>query len=394
MRIGIITFWSSNDNYGQLLQCYALQKYLRQQEHDVFLIKYNPISFDSKRPKEILKNILRPIVYSVLHFFNPKKFKPYTFYINEKKLNRQNKILNRGRKFDEFRDRYIVSTPIEYTSIKQLRNYPPIADIYMCGSDQIWNTVRGNDSKGYFLDFGKKNVKRIAYSCSIGGKVFNIKEQGLFCNYIKKLDAISVRESSLKHICDSAGRTDAEVIADPTFLLPKESYIELAYTAYKEKYKPYMFLYILNVFSENEIDWSRIEAYIHDKNIGLSLVNGSGACQARPISSTQPVFYATIPEWLNGIKNAECVLTSSFHGVVFSIIMQKPFLAILLTNEFAKGNDRITSLLSELGLSDRIFSSDIPLREQMEKTIDWNTVNVRVQNLSSKAESFLRRHIS
>lgn len=391
MRIGIVTYWMSDDNYGQLLQCYALQKYLRLQGHDAFLIKYAP---QQQRIKTCVKAFLRPIAYILSYLIWRSKYQTLRVAKQERALRTRNRQLNKTRCFDAFRETYIVSAEPVYHSIKELQANPPQADVYICGSDQIWYEVKGKNSHGWFLDFGKKSVKRIAYSCSAGGKIYDKEECTLFSDNLKIFDAISVREPSLKHICDSIGRTDAEIVADPTFLLAQESYLELAHTDYTKTHKSYMFLYILNVFSANEIDWPRIETYIREKKLCVSLVNGSGVCQARPLSSTYHIFYATISEWLIGIKNAECVLTTSFHGVVFSIIMQKPFLAMLSTNKFAKGNDRIISLLSELGLSHRIFSSDAPLREQMDKPIDWDAINTRVQSMRATAESFLRAHLS
>lgn len=129
MRIGIITYWSSSDNYGQQLQCFALQKYLKGLGHDAYLIKYMPTS---KVP--LWRRIARFLKYHLLTPSGQKEKDKALAMVSQK-----NELNNVKRDFIGFRAKYIVSTDIVYHSIKELRENPPTADVYICGSDQVWN---------------------------------------------------------------------------------------------------------------------------------------------------------------------------------------------------------------------------------------------------------------
>ena len=157
MKIGIMTFWWSDDNYGQLLQCYALQKFLKDLGHEVFVIKY--------REKH------KPLYTKILKALNPKKvFKFFTNTIKQRKVIAEQKQFN--REFDKFRNRYITWTDRIYNSYDELKRNPPKADVYIVGSDQVWNptiaSTAGDALKAYFLDFGNENIKRWSYAASFG----------------------------------------------------------------------------------------------------------------------------------------------------------------------------------------------------------------------------------
>lgn len=387
MRIGIVTFWTSDDNYGQLLQCYALQKYLRLQGHDAFLIKYAP---RQQSVKAYVKEILRPIAYVVSYLICSKRLR---IAGQECILRHHNRRLNKARRFDAFREAYIISVEPVYHSIKELRSNPPQADVYICGSDQIWNgQLQDINIAGYFLDFGPCTVKRVSYAASIG-RTLAANEMDLFRKMLRRFDAVSVREQGAQRLCRQVGREDAVVTLDPTLLLPQCYYKKLL-PKEPSTNDAILFLYILNVFSKEEIYWSQISSYMKDRNLTCRMVCSSGYRQARNVVPDMPFFPVTIPEWLSEISHATCVLTTSFHAVVFSIIMHTPFLCILLTNQYAAANDRIISLLSSLSLSDRIFDPSLPLAEQMEKTIDWTAIDTRLEILRKKSKFFLQESLS
>ena len=161
MKIGIMTFWWSNDNYGQLLQCYALQKYLRDKGHDVFSIKYN-------YTKDIKRN---PLFFRLLKACNPILL--FKYLLSKKRcakiLNEQNIY---DRYFDDFREKYIHFSDFNYVSYEDLKQNPPDADVYIVGSDQVWNYWNMklwryiNPLHVYFLDFGSEKIKRISYAAS------------------------------------------------------------------------------------------------------------------------------------------------------------------------------------------------------------------------------------
>ena len=206
MRIGIITYWSSSDNYGQQLQCFALQKYLKGLGHDAYLIKYMPIS-----SVPLWRRIVRSIKYHLLVSSEQKE--------NDKKnaeISSTNELLNAKRNFVGFRNNYIDSTDIVYNSIHELRANPPKADVYICGSDQVWNNrLEDENTAGWFLDFGSPKTRRLSYAASIGRDI-DSKEYESFSKYLKRFDAISVREQKANDLCHHLGFEKSIVSIDPT----------------------------------------------------------------------------------------------------------------------------------------------------------------------------------
>ena len=239
MRIGIVTYWSSSDNYGQQLQCFALQKYLIGLGHDAYLIKYMPTSHIP-----LWRQIARSVKYRLLVSSEQKEKDRNTKLISER-----NKLLNCRRGFKEFRDKYIKSTEIVYRNIKELRNNPPDADIYVCGSDQVWNnSLKDPDTAGWFLDFGKPTAKRVSYAASIGRDIDSC-EINRFTRYLKNFNAISVREQKAYALCHQLGFDKSIIAIDPTLLLNSTDYdlIELDSNGTNVAGKPYVFIYTLNI---------------------------------------------------------------------------------------------------------------------------------------------------
>lgn len=386
MKIGILTYWSSSDNYGQVLQCYALQRYLINQGHDAFLIKYNPSNETIPIWRKLINNLsFQKIVYK----FSSQRRKDKQNFILEQHLRDFNQKLNVKRQFDEFRHEYIHSTDIVYSSIDELRNSPPEADAYICGSDQVWNnSLLLRNAAAWYLSFGKENVKRFSYAASIG-RSLQKEEMPTFRKYLAKFDAISVREDSARELCVQAGFPQTQVTLDPTLMLPIENFRRLEHcNGFQEHY---MFLYVLNVSTQEEIYWKEIQAYLQTTNLDLKIVCSSGYMQARELLESHHNIQATIPEWLGYIDDAQCVMTTSFHGVVFCIKMHKPFLAIMLKNKYAKGNDRIISLLHQLDLSSRIYNPNKSIDVQMTPVIDWDKVEQKIFALQKVSREFLNR---
>lgn len=388
MRIGIMTYWTSDDNYGQQLQCYALQKYLISQGHDAFLIRYtggNTISLLRK-----IKNNLS--ISKILYRFTrehklEKKRAQY-----ENKLRQINKEKNVERRFEEFRNNNLQMSEKIYTSIEELRNDSPVADVYICGSDQVWNNpLYSKNTAAWFLSFGNKHVKRISYAASIGREL-DPKELMMFKGHLSAFDAISVREDKTKILCENIGVTDVQVTLDPTLLLPVEKYYELSRNC-NIKSNAYIFLYILNVSSTDELYWENVRSFIDINRLDLKLVCSSGYMPACNLVDGHDNIMASVSEWLALIHNAYCIITTSFHGVIFCIKMHKPFLAIMLTNRYSKGNARIQSFLKSIGLEDRIFDPNKSCGSQMQRIIDWPTVDERIDSMKQTSIDFLTHNI-
>lgn len=381
MRIGIVTYWSSSDNYGQQLQCFALQKYLIGLGHDAYLIKYMPTSHIP-----LWRRIARSIKYRLLVSSEQKE--------KDKKLKlicERNKLLNCRRGFKEFRDKYIKSTEIVYRNIKELRNNPPAADIYICGSDQVWNnSLSDPETAGWFLDFGKPTVKRVSYAASIGRDI-DSSEINRFTKYLKNFNAISVREQKAYALCHQLGFDNSIIAIDPTLLLNSSAYdsIEIDSNGTDVAGKPYVFIYTLNIRTAEEIYWDDFQKIIAKDGLQIRSVSSSGYLPAQDLLPGIQNEQATIPEWLSLIKHSKYVITTSFHGVVFCLLYHKPFYAVLLQNEYSKGNDRIISLLESLHLSNLIVSNRESLKQINFENIDWIDVDAMIALLRQKSTHFI-----
>lgn len=381
MRIGIVTYWSSSDNYGQQLQCFALQKYLIGLGHDAYLIKYMPTSHIP-----LWRRIARSIKYRLLVSFQQKEKDKRLKLICER-----NKLLNCRRGFKEFRDKYIKSTEIVYRNIKELRNNPPAADIYICGSDQVWNnSLSDPDTAGWFLDFGKPTVKRVSYAASIGRDIDSC-EINRFTKYLKNFNAISVREQKAYALCHQLGFDKSIIAIDPTLLLNSSDYdlIEIDSNGTNVAGKPYVFIYTLNIRTAEEIYWDDFHKIIAKDGLLIRSVSSSGYLPAQDLLPGVQNEQASIPEWLSLIKHSEYVITTSFHGVVFCLLYHKPFYAVLLQNEYSKGNDRITSLLESLHLANLIVSNSESLKQINFENIDWIDVDAMIALLRQKSTHFI-----
>lgn len=384
MRIGIITYWSSSDNYGQQLQCFALQKYLKGLGHDAYLIKYMPIS-----SVPLWRRIARSIKYRLLVSSEQKE--------NDKKnaeISSTNALLNAKRNFVGFRNNYIDSTDIVYHSIHELRANPPKADVYICGSDQVWNNrLEDENTAGWFLDFGSSKTRRLSYAASIGREI-DSKEYESFSKYLKRFDAISVREQKANDLCHHLGFEKSIVAIDPTLLLKSSDYNVLNNGIKKEgSSKPYAFIYLLNIRNSDEVYWDEFHKMIQENDLSVRVVASSGYLPAQDFLPGYQNEQATIPEWLSLIKHSEFVITTSFHGVVFCLLNHKPFYAVLLNNEFSKGNDRIISLLKTVGLEKRIVSSASDINSIKFVEINWDNVDEKLSKLRKESIDFLNKEL-
>ena len=385
MQIGIITYWSSDDNYGQQLQCYALQRFLRDKKHNAFLIKYKPTA-EQKSKWDKLKGIS---IGKLLDKLSSAKRKEIAI---NKLLGNENKELNKAPMFQKFSNDHLNTTEIEYHSIEELRQNPPEAEVYICGSDQVWNnSLHSKNTAGWYLDFGNPSIRRISYAASIGRNIEK-GEQSTFKTYLNHLNAISVRESSAQALCQSLGFSNVEVVGDPTLLLSANHYLSLCKDIPKQEH-PYLFMYMLNISTPEEIGWDKVSAYLQARSLDLKTVCSSGYLPARELIPDNRNILASIPEWIALIRDARYVITTSFHGMMFCILLHKPFLVMKLTNQYAKGNNRMTSLLATLGIEERIHNSSLPFDRQMENEINWTEVEKKLAALRNNSIKFIERNI-
>ncbi|MFI3293149.1 MAG: polysaccharide pyruvyl transferase family protein [Rikenellaceae bacterium] len=379
MKIGIVTLWHISDNYGQLLQSYALQTYLRNLGHEPFLIRHNSSGYSLYDGCFLLLRAIK----------NPCAiFKRQGVDCDVK----SSVVL---QKFEKFKEEFISSTDRIYNSIKELRADPPQAEIYICGSDQVWgNTYLQKHKAAHYLDFGDSKTLRIAYAASAGGRPFHRFNLGRLKKALANLDAIGVREQSLKEVCDDLGFSASRVVVDPTLLLPLDHYLDLCGGVDIDTQMPYIFVYVVNIKTPEELYFDKIKHYADSKqNLSIKMICSSGYFDVSDVLLQYSNISASPQEWLSYIHNARSVVTTSYHGVLFCIKMNRPFLVVLL-QENVVSNGRVTELLDKLGLQDRIFDPTLSVEDQMDRSINWCDVNKRLDELIDESISFLQPYLN
>jgi hypothetical protein len=346
VKIAIMTIFNSENNYGQILQCYALQRYLTDLGHEVYCIRYNSENDYTKTP--ILLKLKKAI-----NIINTTKY----IYLLVKNSFFENEERKYDRCFEEFRQKYIKQSDIIYNTYNDLVNDPPVADIYMAGSDQIWNFTSlpvyktKNQIKAFFLQFGDKRIRRFSYATSFGVNYIKKEHHDKIASYLKNFEYVSVREKSGVDICKECGREDAEWVSDPTLLLDAETYRSLYRNEnIRRPDKKYVLLYYLGHKTAFKI--KILFEWAHKRNLEVIYIN------ANIQYDKYDKFYATIPEWLYLIDNAEYVITNSFHGTIFSLLFEKRFGVIPLTGRYSGMNERLYSLFEYLNILPPIISDD------------------------------------
>ncbi|WP_069660918.1 polysaccharide pyruvyl transferase family protein [Arcticibacter eurypsychrophilus] len=370
MKIGIMTFWESQNNYGQLLQAFALKTYLRQKGHDVFFIRFYRI------PSAKKKSALSRLKFKVILYLNDH------FDLNLEVTKAGSPEPDRG--FTPFKKQYLKFSPRSYTSLAELKDNPPQADAYICGSDQVWNNTFKVPAEPFFLPFGKSSIKRIAYAASIGQRELSPETAQLFERQLSHFNAVSVREKSSLSICTDAGYKNPVWVPDPTLLFAKQDWLNLLPVP-RGNFRPEskkVFIYTLG------------NSAIKDKEAYLSYIRDMPGVEVQHASAngdTSGNRFPSIPEWLGLIAESDFIMTNSFHGMVFCIIFNKKF--IILPNTGAKEgmNERITSLITKFNLEQHMmFGFDrTKMDDLMKLDTDWDYVNNQIADWRHVAHEFL-----
>lgn len=362
-RVGVMTFWESKNNYGQILQLFAMQQVIKKLGFEVFAIRYER--------RVVVKGFLNNCFKSLKLFVN--KMRTNSFYAD--------KI----RQFSKFKSNYIIFGSAKYSSFNDLKMNPPPADVYLVGSDQVWNTTFKPDSEPFFLGFGGKEVKRIAYAASIGTDNKKELKINFFEKYLPNFSFIGVRESSAVDIVQSLG-FKSDLVLDPTLLLSKDEWISLLSLNVSNN-KNSVFSYILGNSKHKDIlsFQNYLNSFSASSIINVTANNGEG-------NNT----YLTIEEWILGIANSKFVITNSFHGVVFCLIFNVNFVVIPNNGSALGMNTRIDSLLNLVEMTDHFHHSfDIDkLNLIRDKDVKWDEVNNVIDSFGKKSLELLNSSLN
>lgn len=331
MKVAIITILD-NTNYGTYLQALATGISVQKLGCDVDIIHYTR---PSMTPKGRFKAILED-----------RGFLRWFYRCVLKSSKKTNEL--RDRDYDFLRS-YIPVTK-EYVGFDALMYNPPKADVYITGSDQVWNSFynRGVD-RSYYLDFVPKGAKRISYAASIGMPEFPANEMEETKALLSKYEAITVREIAAKQILANLG-ISSEVVLDPTLLLNKEEWQDIASRYPFEENEPYLLTYSVEYGKED----SYIKHYASQiaRQRGLKLYHITYGGVPRDNYYDKVFSYATPDQFLNLMLHASFIVVSSFHGTAFSINFNKPFITV----SPKKFNSRVQSLLKITGLESRVVT--------------------------------------
>lgn len=381
MKIGILTQPLRN-NYGGLLQNYALQTVLKRMGHEVWTIDRDVkanifIKYGSIVKRIFLRLINKDVKVRVWMKKNELRLiSKHTRHFIEKNINATTKIYSTR----------------QLNKIVEGDNF----DVIIVGSDQVWRPLFSPNIFDYFLEFSEKmNIKRVAYSASFGVDLWEFSEdETRKCSKLaKKFDAISVREDTGVKLCKDNLKVHAEHTLDPTMLLDKNNYLELIKSEKSPSNQGKLFVYILD---KNDKKNNIISIVSQAK--GLETFEVMPEIKAEKYYgkikniNIEKCIYPPVEQWIKAFHDAEFVITDSFHGTVFSIIFGKPFISIVNNN---RGSSRFYSLLKIFNLEERAITNISHLSDELlNNKIDFSKVNQKIILEQGKSMRFLYEYLT
>jgi hypothetical protein len=365
MKTGVLTL-ALKDNYGGILQAYALQTVLRNRGHEAILIKESEELPLWKMPFSYSKRILDKYIV--------RKENAIDVFCEQKREKLELITCQNIRKFiDEY---------IRVENMACVRKNKKDFDAIVVGSDQIWRPKYYRYIESAYLSFAKNwKIKRIAYAASFGTDQWEYtNKQTQNCkSLIKKFDAVSVREKSGVDLCKKHFDIKALHALDPTLLLDVSHYISLIEKGKVEKSKGDLFVYVLDKNEDTNKIEQKISSIFEYAPFYSSIDNKTTVIKDK--------IAIKIEAWLRSFYDAEFVLTDSFHACAFSILFNKPF---VVYGNAARGMSRFESLLQLFNLEDRMISPKTVNLEQILNTpINWSKVNGILKEQREISNQFL-----
>lgn len=324
MKYGIITYTSAQ-NWGGILQAYALKKHITDLGVDCRLINYR--AFDSRwfKPRKQLKDIIA----TVLKYSQCKE---------------------RVRAYEQFRQRYMGLNDVPVSTKEEMEALNSQYDAFITGSDQLWN-CETRICYDFYLDFVHDDKKKLAYGPSFGQEQIPQQFEGEVARLIKRYDAKSVRERSGQKIVERLTGEKIPVVCDPTFLLSAEQWDAVRNKSINES--NYIFIYTTQV-SARVVELVK-EYRTQHPNVRIITPYALPGVRADVRKNIGP------SEFLSYIKNADYVIGTSFHAVVFSLIFHRNFCVVPHSSTGARVNDLLGALGLENHLIDDDFCGEFPM---------------------------------
>lgn len=363
-KIGLLTFHTP-DNYGAVFQAFALQTYIQKTlGKDIEIINFctqkhiNAYSIFKKRSNNTIKNIILQLITLTKYF----QFK-------EKK-----------NKFKKFRDKFLTISNKRYYSEEEFLQHNERYHTYLVGSDQVFNP-RNEYYKTYYLAFPKNGCRKVAYAPSFGISDFDNDTTSKIKPYLEDFDTLSCRElQGAEYLTKILGRKINSVV-DPVFLIEHKIWEEIS-IAPKEKEK-YIFIYDL-VGGKNLIE---VANKIAKKHQNIKIICATTQIKMK-YKNCDMRFNIGPRELLGYIKNAEYVITDSFHGTSLSLIMHKKIITYIALPHVAS---RITTIMSNLGTSEQVVRN---IENFNIDKIIFNSYDDKLKSLVAKSKEYLNNSLS
>lgn len=366
-KIGTMTFHIAH-NYGAMLQAYALAAAVRNLGHDCEVIDYRFPYIDSWSRIEYFNDLLKKHGYIIGGAVYVKRL--ITGYYSRN---------NMHIRFDKFERNIIPHSKTIYRNKEELNNMP--YDIILFGSDQIWNSALTNGIAEEYIGGFKclPNTKKIAYAASCGTSDFQTESREVYDYLLKDFSAIGVREETFRESLLSRGY-DAECVLDPTLLLTAEEWKKIIPKEKKRYTRQYLLLY---AFEEDDKIYDLTREYA--KKQGLDIIAIAYGKKKEMYGMTVLTNCGPL-DFLSLFENAEHIITTSFHGTVFSLVFHKNFHCI----PHPKYRERTDSLLKTVGLEEHNVEE---LTELKDKAIDWEKVDKLLESKRKMSLAFLEKEL-
>ncbi len=359
MKIGILTFhFPENKNFGASMQSYAVYKMVEKLGYNAELINFNLV-------RSTFKVMIKRIVLL-------KEF--------------EDRI--EGKNFFEYSKKFLKKSKHSFFSL-DLKKSNKDYDIFIVGSDQVWRGIWfGSMAKHYFFDFVDENKKKIAYAASFGVDFWegNKELTEEIKPLIKRFNSVSVREESGIDICKKTfGINNAVCVLDPTLMISKEDYQPILDDWQDKSHlnKKYIAHMLLDDDEKLRNESQNIANYL---KADINYIKG----KYKKILWKNYFLYNKVSQWLTYLKDAELVITDSFHCTVFSLIFHKKFVVVANPE---RGTARLETLLGKVGLKDRFFNNieDVIKSGILDKEIDYNEVDKKLEIDRKYSMEFLNK---
>lgn len=295
-----------------------------------------------------------------------------------------------GKYTDLFISKNITTTTAINSTNKQALE-PYQFEGYIVGSDQVWRKDYSLGIENYFLDFASENSLKIAYGASFGISEweYNASQTRRLSALAQRFNLISVRESDGIKLCREHLHVDAKIVLDPTMLLLRDDYEALAKdTMGVNTPQGGLTCYLLD---KRDAKQKIVETIANNRSLAIadiSPANSQNTHDGRPVSER---VVAPVGVWLAGLINSEFIITDSFHGALFAILFNKPF--IVITNE-ERGASRFKTLLSHFDLEERLINIETFNLDLLNSSINFEQVNKKLEELRRDSLSLLRDSLS